>query len=101
MAKLTMDWHGNGVPPRRGDELAFPSSTYYVLWVRQVKRRDPAAGLRFAILALKQADIEDRLWIRLCLMRAKRGYLIHQCTWNSRKKKKYTFEQLMQIRGDR
>jgi len=100
VARLTMDWHNPDTAPKRGDLLEFPKSQYLVVGVKPVKRRDPNAGLRFTVLAVRLGELEQRT-IDVFTRYADRngGQIIWPCTWNPRKKKSRTFEELM--RGGR
>jgi hypothetical protein len=85
----------DGKQPERGDRLHFPKTTYVVLSSRKVKRRDPAAGPRYSILAVE--DLELRVRAPRLYEKLKTGANFgYECTWNPRKKKR-TLEQL--IRG--
>jgi hypothetical protein len=97
MAKLTMDWNNNDMAPKRGDLLDFPKTRYMVVKVRQVKRRDPQAGLRFNVCGVKLEELADPAKIMFWRSAVRNGgQIVFPCTWNHRgKKKKLTFEDLM------
>ena len=96
MAMLTMDWHHDSNPPRRGDVLCFPRTRYLVLSVRPVKRRDPGAGPRFKVWAAREKELEASTIAALRSSAHRRGgRREHGCYWNPRMSKRKTFEQLM------
>jgi 1,2-phenylacetyl-CoA epoxidase PaaB subunit len=97
MAKLTMDWNDVETYPQRGDVLRFPRTRYLVLNVRKVNRRDPAASPRYAVWAVREQEIDAELQGALRRSADRRGGPREtDCYWHPRKKRKKTFEQLMQ-----
>lgn len=93
--------HGETTFPKRGDRLSSNSSFYYVLHARRVKRRDVNAPVRVQMAVMKFIDMAAGLSARLICsaIRNRGGSLLFEFTWNPRKKKSLSFEQLMRLHG--
>ena len=93
---IWMDILDDSPPPKRGDLLRSPGTTYYVLHSRRVKRKDPNAPPRYTMFTAKMQDLEPGLRARLLTSAMRRGgsYLF-EFQWYPRTKKRMTFEQYM------
>lgn len=79
--------HGEAIP-KRGDRLQTTRTTYWVLTVRQVKRRDAMARPRVVMRVLKSEDVEQELREALLRSAARRGgSMVFEFAWYPRKKR--------------
>ena len=95
-----MDSAGSGPYPRRGDRLFTGQTLYFVLFARQVKRRDVNACPRTRMLVMRAQDLTEGLE-EMLLRTAIRGHLesrLFSFFWYPRSKRRMTFEQYMEGR---
>lgn len=93
--KCTMDI--GDLVPHRGDRMRTSKTLYYILSATPVKRRDPQAGPRYTITAVRAEELSSRVrsYLLRSAMRTPEGSRLIEFRWYPRKKKTTTFEQLM------
>lgn len=90
---IYMDIPPDAPPPKRGDIVLSPRTSYYILHARKVSRRDPSARPRYHLHVAKPDELDWDTQLALLRSADRRGGSFRwEFRWYPRKKKTRSFE---------